>query len=82
MKADLQHAINLRAVRTKEGHIVEVGGPDLSQMEPTDQLDAPDRRLPTSCLGRLLDGIRLSRTRRFPAKSDRFNDFPDSRDLV
>ena len=26
----------------------EVGGPDLSQMEPTEQLDAPNRRLPES----------------------------------
>jgi hypothetical protein len=29
-----------------------VGGPDLSQMEPTDQLDAPDRGFPESCVKR------------------------------
>ena len=27
---------------------LEIGGPDLSQMEPTDRLDAPDRGLPES----------------------------------
>ena len=32
------------------------GGPDLSQMEPTDQLDAPNRRLPESRVRRFADG--------------------------
>jgi hypothetical protein len=33
-----------------------LSGPDLSQMEPTDELDAPDRGLPASRVERLLNG--------------------------
>jgi hypothetical protein len=38
------------------GSIAEVGGPDFPQMEPTDQLDAPNRRLPESRLVRVQSG--------------------------
>ena len=47
--------------------IVEVGGPDFPQMEPTDQLDAPNRRLPESRVSRFRSGERP----RFPSVLDR-----------
>jgi hypothetical protein len=48
---------------------LEVGGPDLSQMESTDQLDAPNRRLPESRVRRLLNGNPPSDIFDFPRKS-------------
>ena len=46
--------------------IEKFGGPDLSQMEPTDQLDAPDRGSSESRVKRLQTEVRSSGTPNSP----------------
>ena len=53
------------------------GGPDLSQLEPTDQLDAPGRGFPESRIRRFADCRSPPATFVFPRKSARLNHFLD-----
>ena len=46
----------LRRDSLRMNHEARVGGPDFPQMEPTDQLDTSNRRLPEGCLVRIQTG--------------------------